>query len=81
MQMVVHPDGSLRCLYDEVIDLAAFGRLSISRASHVEPDLEGLWFADLAPVAGPCLGPFDHRSDALDAERIWLETNRLTGSV
>ena len=79
MQMDVHPDGSVRCLYDEAIDLGAFGRLSITRASHVEPDLEGRWFADLAPVEGPCLGPFDHRSEALDAERAWLEVNRLTG--
>ncbi len=78
MQMVIHPDGSLRCLYDEQIDLSAFGRLSISRASHVEPDQEGRWLADLSPVAGPCLGPFDRRRDALDAERVWLEANRLS---
>ena len=79
MQMVVQSDGSVCCLYDEAIDLAAFGRLSITRASHVEPDLEGRWLADLAPVAGPCLGPFEHRSDALDAERVWLEANLLSG--
>ena len=77
MQMVVQLDGSIRCLYDEAIDLAAFGRLSITRASYVEPDLEGRWLADLAPVEGPYLGPFDQRSQALDAERVWLEANRL----
>ena len=77
MQMIVHPDGSLRTLYDEAIDLKLFGPLSIARASHVESDAMGRWFADLAPVAGPCLGPFDRRSDALDAERAWLEANWL----
>jgi hypothetical protein len=77
MQLVVGPDGSVRCLYDEAIDLAALGRLSITRASHVEPDDAGHWLVDLSPVAGPLLGPFDRRSDALEAERVWLEANRL----
>jgi hypothetical protein len=77
MQIVVHPDGSLRTLYDEAIDLATLGTLSISRASHVEPDDSGRWCADLAPVGGPRLGPFDRRSDALKAEQGWLEANWL----
>jgi hypothetical protein len=42
--------GSVMCLYSEAIDLAALGRLVISRASHVEPDQNGRWLADLAPV-------------------------------
>ncbi len=78
MLLVVHPDGTLRCLYDEAINLATFGALSICRASHVDPDSDGRWLADLSPVAGPCLGPFDHRCAALDAERVWLEANRLS---
>ena len=77
MQIVVHPDGSLRTLYDETINLAALGALSISRASHVEPDDVGRWWADLAPVNGSRLGPFDRRSDALKAEQEWLEANWL----
>lgn len=77
MQIIVHPDGSLQTLYDEAIDLAALGRLSIRRASYVEPDDSGRWWSDLAPVRGPRLGPFDRRSDALNAEQEWLETNWL----
>ncbi len=77
MQLIVVPEGSVRCLYDEVIDLAALGRLSITRATLVEPDATGHWLADLSPVAGPVLGPFERRSDALQAERVWLEANRL----
>jgi hypothetical protein len=77
MQIIVSPDGSARTLYDEAIDLAALGGLSIRRASHVEPDDSGRWWADLAPVGGPRLGPFDRRSDALIAEHGWLETNWL----
>ena len=68
MQMLISPDGFAYCLYDETLDLAAIGRFSISRASHVEPVPDGNWVADLAPVGGPRLGPFPRRSDALRAE-------------
>ena len=72
MELVISPLGQIRCVYDEAIDLAQLGELSIRRASHVEPDDQGRWWADLAPVEGPKLGPFDRRSSALDAEREWL---------
>ena len=77
MQLIIEPDGSVRCVYTETIDLAALGRLTISRGSHVEPDEEGRWFADLAPVGGPQLGPFRHRSEALIAETEWLDAHWL----
>ena len=78
MQLIISPDGSVRCLYGETIDLAQLGRLTISRGSHVEPDEAGRWFADLAPVGGPQLGPFLHRSDALNAEAAWLDAHWLS---
>ena len=77
MQVLVFPDGLIRCLYDESLDLNRLGQLSIARGSHVEPDHQGQWFADLAPVSGPYLGPYVRRSQALDAEREWLEANWL----
>ena len=77
MELVIDVYGQARCLYTEVIDLAAIGPLAIRRASQVEPDENGSWWADLAPVNGPRLGPFECRSLALDAERIWLETHWL----
>jgi hypothetical protein len=80
MQLVVQPNGTIRCLYDENIDLSSFGRLSIRRASHVEPDAVGQWFADLTPMDGPILGPFPRRSDALTAESHWIEANGLTAT-
>ena len=73
MQIIVKPDGSSRCLYGEFIDLRSLGKLAIARGSHVEPTADGQWTADMAPVAGPVLGPFSSRSEALDAERSWLE--------
>lgn len=73
MELIVDPNGTARCIYGEEINLAALGSLAISRASHVEPTVDGQWVADLAPVFGPVLGPFDQRSHALEAERDWLE--------
>jgi hypothetical protein len=72
MELVVGADGVARCIYDEGIDLREIGKLQITRASHVEPDAEGYWWADIAPSGGPLLGPFTSRSEALSAERAWL---------
>jgi hypothetical protein len=77
MELFIRPDGTIRCLYGEGLDLAALGPLSIARASHVEPDGEGRWHADLAPVGGPTLGPFPRRGEALAAEAAWLARHRL----
>jgi len=77
MQLVIESSGTIRCLYDEIIPLASLGKLSIHRGSHVEPDEQGRWLADLSPVQGPVLGPFADRSEALAAERAWLESNWL----
>ena len=77
MQMVIEPGGVVRCIYSESIDLTALGSPAISRASHVEPDQQGRWLADLSPVDGPILGPFQVRSEALVAEHSWLETHWL----
>jgi hypothetical protein len=81
MQLIVQPGGDVCCLYGETIDLSALGRLHIERASYVEPDLGGRWWADLLPVAGPRLGPFPRRTDALAAELAWLEMYWLGQAV
>ena len=58
MVLVVGCDGAARCIYDEALDLREIGKLQITRASHVEPDAEGYWWADMGPVEGPVLGPW-----------------------
>jgi len=73
------PDGVAKCVYSEAIDLAALGDVFISRGSHVEPTPDGKWTADLSPVGGPVLGPFDNRSLALHAEVRWLHEHWLPG--
>jgi hypothetical protein len=78
MHLVVTPQGEARCIYGEEIDLRTLGTLTIRRASHVEPSDDGRWLADLSPVGGPVLGPFDLRTDALSAEVSWLEQHWLS---
>ena len=72
LELVVDAGGGVRCIYGEELDLRKFGKLQITRASHVEPDTDGYWWADMEPVDGPVLGPFRGRTEALGAERGWL---------
>ena len=71
----VSEGGEVKFLWnDSLAPLLELGEGRIVRASHVEPD-GTLWSADLSPVGGPTLGPFQLRQEALDAERTWLEEN------
>lgn len=76
MELVIDVVGDIRCIYSEDVDLTKLGKATIQRASHVEPTTDGGWTADMAPMGGPVLGPFQHRSAALEAEVFWL-SNRL----
>ncbi len=80
MELVVAADGVARCIYDEALDLREIGTLKITRASHVEPDAEGYWWADMGPSGGPVLGPFGSRTEALVAEREWLAGSKRFGT-
>lgn len=79
MQLVIAPDGTIRCVYGEELDLSTLGQVTTHRGSHVEVDERNQWWADLAPVNGPRIGPFPFacRTQALDAERTWLEQHWL----
>lgn len=77
MELLISPEATIRCLYDETLELAALGQPQIQRGSHVEPTTDGNWTADLSPVSGPLLGPFVRRSEALAAEVAWLEQHWL----
>ena len=77
MDLIIAPTGVVRAVYGETIDLTVLGHPVIARASHVEPDANGHWHADLSPVGGPVLGPFTLRSEALIAEGEWLDAHWL----
>lgn len=75
MRLHVAADGTIRFVYsDAARALIDSGRSSIRRASHVEP-AGTRWTADLSPVGGPFLGPFETRAEALAAEVSWLNSN------
>lgn len=69
------PDGTARFIWDDELGRVAreLGAVNVTRASHVEWDASaGGWMADLSPVGGPNLGPFDDRAEALRREVAWL---------
>lgn len=80
IELVVDKLGNAHCIYSDEFNLAGLGKIHIARASHVEPDSQGHWWADLAPVNGPKLGPFRRRSEALEAEVAWLGQHWLHGT-
>jgi len=82
VNLYIRPDGTLQAIYGEDVDLGALGAVNVRRASHVEPAANGPgWTADLTPVGGPVLGPFQKRSEALTAEIAWLDTRLANGPV
>lgn len=79
MKITFEVDGRIKFIYDDALAGVAkeVGALTIKRASHVEPGDDGCWYADMSPVCGPLLGPFDTREEALTAERVWLVTHSI----
>lgn len=79
--IAIDPSGRIEFVFDESLrGLLDLGRFDVFRASHVEPCVSGLglaWRADMSPVGGPVLGPFDTRDAALASEVAWLEQNYL----
>ena len=56
MELVVDAGGDVRCVRGEALDQRELGRLQIARASHVEPDAEGSWWADMGLLMGRSWG-------------------------
>lgn len=79
IELVIDRQGLIRMLYADDFPPHTLGTLTISRASYVEPDQTGQWWADLAPVGGPKLGPHPLRAHALSAEQAWLRERLLSG--
>ena len=82
MKLIIGKDGSARFIYNDKLKQAFkdHGKMKSKRASHVEPVEENgteVWYADLSPVGGEKLGPFDLRDDALKAEVKWLEDHGI----
>jgi hypothetical protein len=64
----ITPVGTIHFIYQDALrPLLTAGEVTIRRASHVEPNPDGQWTADLTPMRGPVLGPYLTRADALTA--------------
>lgn len=78
--------GAVSFIHDDQLfaALSEIGPASIKRASHVEPAAAGGgWESDMRPTAGeagPVLGPFATRGEALAAEVGWLNENIFGGA-
>lgn len=74
MIISVDTNGNMTAIYDdELTDLFEEGTVKIRRASNVEPDEKGQWWAEMLDGTGTRLGPFTKRQDALDEEKKYLE--------
>ena len=63
---------------DLVAAVRALNTLATPNGSALLVLPQGRWWADLSPVKGPKLGPFNQRRDALTAETKWLDEDWLT---
>ena len=77
MIISIDTKGDIRGIYRDEFPWRELGKPMVQRASHVEPDSFGLWWADLELSDGPKIGPFARRIDAIAAEIAWLEKHRL----
>jgi hypothetical protein len=73
IRLAITPSGTVSAIHDdELAGLFGEGTVRISRASMVEPTADGQWTAEMV-ADGTVLGPYKLRSEALAAERDWLE--------
>ena len=71
--LVFQPDGTVRGLYTEAIDLSSLGRLVVKRASRIEfNDDRQAW--EVRTVRGRLLFSAPSRQQCLDWERQYFET-------
>ena len=77
MILSITPKGDIRGIYTDAFPWQELGKALVQRASNVEPDHLGLWWADLSLSNGPKIGPFARRADAIAAEVRWLEKHHL----
>ena len=79
MKVKIDKCGNISFLYsDDYFKFANAGKVTIKRASNVEPTKDNKWIVDLKPLKiNKKLGPFKTRKEALDKERIYIEKHYL----
>jgi len=74
------PNGTCRCLYNEVIDLSCLGRLTVNRATVIEFDNPTQSW-QVADLSGFCLYSSTSREDCLCWEQKYLEPEDVNESA
>lgn len=79
MKIILGVDGVVRYVYNDVIHkhMSTLGEATIKRATHVEPDENGMWYADLSPVGGEKITGFKTHKEAIDFELKWLSKHNI----
>lgn len=79
IELIIDEDAVIHAIYNDALrplfDEASFSE--VRRASHVEPCGGGRWTADMGPVGGPVLGPFDTHEQAIQAETAYIRKEIL----
>jgi hypothetical protein len=73
IKIKVTPDGTVRCLHTDAIDLRRLGRLEVTRASNVEFDNRTQHWTVSLPDGTVLCDDFIRRDDALAWERDYFE--------
>lgn len=69
--VLITKEGGIKMLHDDVAELESFGKVDVTRASHVEFDNDTQkWFVQSAKTL-EVLKFFDSRTEALDWERSY----------
>lgn len=68
-----------RLYTDGVIETSVAGPSSNwgYRVVRTKQNINKKWWADLLPVDGPVLGPFETNTEALEAEVVWLKEHNI----
>jgi hypothetical protein len=89
MKLSISRDGTITAIYSDSLAplIEGAANVAITRASNVEPDQFGQWWATMHASAndrinpGRVFGPFKLRSEALAAEVAYLEARLFPGVV
>jgi hypothetical protein len=84
LSVFCRPDGTVEHVYDDGTPTTGLGLARISRASNVEPNFfTPTWYVDLSPTTGKAefLGAYPTRTEALEAERLWLLNHLRSGTA
>lgn len=71
----INTNGDIIFIHEDNHTCSSLGKLSIYRASNVEPTEDACWVADMKPLGGPKLPETELRSQSIELEREWIGRN------